>query len=74
MLQYGLMITIAALSVLGVANAAVAASYVPRQSKCYDACEEKCEAQHSCERSNASRNCFINFSKCKSACWAKCPH
>ena len=44
-----LAITIAALSVLGVAFAAVAAPYPPKSSQCYGACTAKCAAQHSCE-------------------------
>ena len=65
-------ITIAALSVLGVAFAAVAAPYTPKSSQCYGACTAKCAAQHSCERSAASRDCFTYYNQCKAACRIEC--
>ena len=55
MLQCGLAISITALTVLGMAITAVAAPYTPKSGQCYRVCEAKCAAQHSCERSNATR-------------------
>ena len=72
MLQYGLAIAITALSVLGMAITAVAAPYTPKSSQCYGACTAKCAAQHSCERSNASRDCFTHYNQCKAACRSSC--
>jgi hypothetical protein len=70
-----LTIAIAALSILGMALAAVAAPDAPdarERDKCYRACDSKCAAEHSCERPEASRECFANFNKCKTACRASC--
>jgi len=69
-----LTITIAALSILGMALAAVAAPDARERDKCYRACDSKCAAEHSCERPEASRECFANFNKCKTACRASCAH
>jgi len=69
-----LTITIAALSILAVALAAVAAPDARERDKCYRACDSKCAAEHSCERPEASRECFANFNKCKTACRASCAH
>ena len=67
-----LAITIAALSVLGMAFAAVAAPYTPKSSQCYGACTAKCAAQHSCERYNATRHCFTYYNQCKAVCRIEC--
>jgi hypothetical protein len=67
-----LTIAIAALSLLGMALAAVAAPDARERDKCYRACDSKCAAEHSCERPEASRECFSNFNKCKTACRASC--
>jgi hypothetical protein len=56
-----LAITIAALSVLAVAFAAVAAPYPPKSSQCYGACTAKCAAQHSCELT-ISAKLFVELS------------
>jgi hypothetical protein len=72
MLQYGLAISLTALSVLGMAMTAAAAPYLPKSTQCYSACEAKCAAQHSCERSNASLDCFTHYNKCKAACRSIC--
>ena len=52
--------------------AAVAAPDARERDKCYRACDSKCAAEHSCERPEASRECFANFNKCKTACRASC--
>ena len=70
--RQGLAISITALSVLGMAIAAVAAPYTPRSGQCYSACEAKCAARHSCERSNASQDCFTHYNECKAACRRSC--
>jgi len=67
-----LTITIAALSILGMALAAVAAPNARERDKCFRACDSRCAAEHSCERPEASRECFTNFNKCKTACRASC--
>jgi len=72
MLQCGLAISITALTVLGMAITAVAAPYTPKSGQCYSACEAKCAAQHSCERSAASRDCFTHYNQCKAACRSSC--
>ena len=72
MLQYGLAITIITLSVLGMAFAAVAAPNAPKSGQCYAACTAKCAAQHSCERADASRDCFTHYNQCKAACRIEC--
>ena len=72
MLQYGLAISITVLSVLGMAITAAAAPYIPKSRQCYSACEAKCAAQHSCERSNASLDCFTHYNQCKAACRSSC--
>ena len=72
MLQYGLAIANTALSLLGMAITAVAAPYTPKSSQCYGACTAKCAAQHSCERSNASQDCFTHYNQCKAACRSSC--
>ena len=54
--------------------AAVAAPNGRERDKCYRACDARCAAQHSCERPDASRECFTNFNKCKAGCRASsCP-
>jgi hypothetical protein len=68
-----LTVTIAALSILGMALAAVAAPNALERNKCYGACNARCAAEHSCERPDASRECFTNFNKCKAVCRASCP-
>jgi len=72
MLQCGLAISITALTVLGMAITAVAAPYTPKSGQCYSACEAKCAARHSCERSNASQDCFTHYNECKAACRRSC--
>ena len=72
MLQCGLAISITALTVLGMTITAVAAPYTPKSGQCYSACEAKCAAQHSCERSNASQDCFTHYNQCKAACRSSC--
>ena len=72
MLQCGLAISITALTVLGMAITVVAAPYTPKSGQCYSACEAKCAAQHSCERSAASRDCFTHYNQCKAACRSSC--
>lgn len=72
MLQCGLAISITALTVLGMAITAVAAPYTPKSGQCYSACEAKCAAQHSCERSAASQDCFTHYNQCKAACRSSC--
>jgi hypothetical protein len=67
-----LTIAIAALPILGMALAAVAAPNASERNKCYRDCDSKCAAEHSCERPEASRECFANFNKCKTACRASC--
>src|SRR5437763_11132772 len=59
-----LTITIAALSILGMALGAVAAPNARERNKCYSACNARCAAEYSCERPDASRECFTNFNKC----------
>jgi len=69
-----LTITIAALPILGMAlAAAVAAPNAGERDKCYRPCDSRCAAEHSCERPDASRDCFTNFNKCKAVCRASCP-
>jgi hypothetical protein len=68
-----LTVTIAALSILGMALAAVAAPDARERNQCYGACNARCAAEHSCERPAASRECFTNFNKCKAVCRASCP-
>jgi hypothetical protein len=65
--------TITTLLLLGMALAAVAAPNARERHKCYIACREKCAGEHSCERPDASRECFTNFNKCKALCQASCP-
>ena len=72
MLQYGLAITLVTLSVLGMASAEVAAPYSPKSRQCYGACTAKCAVQHSCVRSDASRDCFTHYNQCKAACRIEC--
>ena len=50
----------------------VAAPYTPKSGQCYSACEAKCAAQHSCERSAASQDCFTHYNQCKAACRSSC--
>jgi hypothetical protein len=59
--------------VLGMALAAVAAPNARERNKCYSACNARCAAEHSCERPDASRECFTNFNQCKALCRASCP-
>jgi hypothetical protein len=69
-----LTITIAAVPILGMAlAAALAAPNARERDKCYRACDSRCAAEHSCERPDASRDCFTNFNKCKAVCRASCP-
>jgi hypothetical protein len=72
MLQCGLAISITALAVLAMAITTAAAPYIPKSRQCYSACEAKCAAQHSCERSNASQDCFTHYNQCKAACPISC--
>jgi len=67
-----LAITIAALSVLGTPLTAVAAPYTPKSSQCYGDCTATCAAQHSCERLNASQDCFTHYNQCKAVCGMSC--
>ncbi len=67
-----LAITIAALSVLGTPLTAVAAPYTHKSSQCYGDCTAKCAAQHSCERLNASQDCFTHYNQCKAVCRINC--
>jgi hypothetical protein len=71
MLQCGLAISITGLAVLATAITATAAPYTPKY-RCYNACEAKCAAQHSCERANASQDCFSHYNQCKAACRSSC--
>jgi hypothetical protein len=64
-----LTVTIIALPLLGMVLPAVAA---PNTRECYNACYARCAAEHSCERLEASRECFTNFNKCKAICRATC--
>jgi hypothetical protein len=68
-----LTITITALPLAGMALAAVAAPNARERDECYRACDSRCAAEHSCERPDASRECFTNFNKCKTVCRASCP-
>ena len=72
MLQCGLAISISAVAVLATAITTAAAPYSPKSRQCYSACEAKCAAQHSCERSNASEDCFTHYNQCKAACRSSC--
>jgi hypothetical protein len=72
MLQCGLAISITALTVLGMTITAVAAPYTPNSGQCYGACKAKCAAQHSCERYNATRDCFTHYNQCKAVCRIEC--
>jgi hypothetical protein len=67
-----LTIIITALPLLGMALAALAAPNAGERDKCYGACYARCAAQHSCERPDASRECFTNFNKCKAVCRVSC--
>ena len=67
-----LAITIAALSVLGMSSTAVAAPYTPKSSQCYRDCTAKCAVQYSCERRNASQDCFTHYNQCKAVCRMSC--
>jgi hypothetical protein len=67
-----LAITIAAASVLGTPLTAVAAPYTPKSSQCYRDCTAKCAAQHSCERRDASQDCFTHYNQCKAVCRITC--
>ncbi|MGA7488679.1 MAG: hypothetical protein WBW74_17300, partial [Xanthobacteraceae bacterium] len=68
-----LTMTIAALLLLGMAPAAVAATKARKYDQCYGLCEAKCGAQYGCGRTDARRDCFTNFNKCKAVCRASCP-
>jgi hypothetical protein len=70
--QCGLAIAITAISLLGMAITAVAAPYAPKSRQCYSACEAKCAAQHSCERTNATQDCFTHYNQCKAVCRINC--
>jgi hypothetical protein len=65
------MITLTA-PLLGIALAAAGASNVQKRDQCYGPCYSSCAVQHSCVRPDASRNCFINFNKCKAVCRTSC--
>ena len=67
-----LAITIAALSVLGMPLTAVAAPYIPKSRQCYVDCAGKCGAEYSCERPNASQDCFPRYNQCKAVCRINC--
>ena len=67
-----LAITIAALSVLGMPLTAVAAPYIPKSRQCYGDCAGKCGAQYSCERRNATQDCFTRYNQCKAVCRINC--
>jgi hypothetical protein len=67
-----LAITIAALSVLGISSTAVGAPYSLKSSQCYGDCIAKCAAQYSCERRNASQDCFTHYNQCKAVCRINC--
>ena len=67
-----LAITIAALSVLGTPSTAVAAPYTLKSRQCYGDCAGKCAAQYSCERRDASQDCFTHYNQCKAVCRINC--
>jgi hypothetical protein len=66
------MLILTTLPLLGITVTAVAAPNARERDKCYGSCEAKCAAEHSCERPDASRNCFINFNRCKAVCRNNC--
>jgi hypothetical protein len=64
--------TIAALSVMATPLTAVAAPYSLKSSQCYRDCTAMCAAQHSCERRDASQDCFTHYNQCKAVCRIDC--
>ena len=74
-MQYGLAITITALSLPGMGlTAAFAAPTASERDQCYGSCYSRCAAQHSCRHRNASRECFTHYNECKKLCRTSCSH